>query len=165
MSGTQDITDHLGRVQADSIKTDALVVGPRGTVVGNQWIEVTPTFTAGTLGTGGIKTLRYTVIGKTVHWSLNAQQTATGTCSGGLLLNLPVPARVSLSDCIGAGTLTTSASFVCAVRLVSSTTADFLAVTGGTVAGPQLVGNAATNVNPQSEASWTLIASGTYEAL
>jgi hypothetical protein len=159
-------TANADRLDAKSIRTDALVVGVQGTDANKEWVQVTPTFLNGALGTGGVKTFRYSVIGKTVCWSLNAQQTAVGTCTGTFFLTLPIPARNSLADVIGSAVVVTAgAQFVGSVRLSTSTSADILVVTGGTVAGPVSVGVAAANLDPKLEAAMLIHASGTYEAL
>ncbi len=165
---TNDNQRHFGRVQAEEIDTNSLIVGPRGTDMNAPWTLVTPVFTNFTVGTGGVSRLRYAVIGKTVFWSLAVSQTAAGTCGGNILLNLPVRARFADDDfdkdTVGYGHLNATALFLCMSRLTSSTTMEFTTLTGGTTVGPNGMGNGFAAVNPALEAFWALTVSGSYEA-
>jgi hypothetical protein len=161
---TQTATEHADRLDAKSVRTDSLTIGPGGTDLGLAWNSATPTFTNYTKGTGGTATLRWVVIGKTVHFSLFASQTSAGTCSGTVLLNLPVRARFVNAANVGSGTCNGSATNVCVSRLVSATTIDFLSLTGGSTAGPELVSSVTAAVDPATQASFLLSVNGTYEA-
>lgn len=80
--------DHAGRVQADSITTEALVVGARGTDVAKQWTTYTPTVNVGSVGTGSI-TGRYAIFGKICHYSILLRVIGGTAGSGVYTLSMP----------------------------------------------------------------------------
>jgi hypothetical protein len=155
-------TEHADRLDAKSVRTDSLTIGPSGTDLGLAWSSATPSFTNYTKGAGGTATLRWVVIGKTVHFSMFVSQTSTGTCSGSVLLNLPVRARFVNADNIGSGFCNGAAANIVTAQLASATTASFVAVNNG--AGPLLVSAVTAALDPATQANFQLIANGTYEA-
>lgn len=165
MSITNDNQRHFGRVQAEEIDTNSLIVGPRGTDVNAAWTQMTAVLTGGTLGVNSelANRLRYSVIGKTCYWSLLLRQTTAGTQTDDLTVALPVKAKSTDTfnvEVAGSGQLlTTNGDFVVIAAIVDSTHLYFRIVNSVTVINVIGTGAAALDDN----ADWQLGVGGSYE--
>lgn len=152
-------TNFLGkRVAAGDIQCATLTAGSRGTPGYLAW---TPTLVNFTLGTGSGINGRYSVVGKTVHFTLVLFQTGAGSVtSGDAIVTLPVPARTNSPGVMAHGTLLVGSNrfFVTAVRETASRIS-FFALSNS--AGPTKISDASNGAD--SNATWELSINGTYE--
>jgi hypothetical protein len=157
-------TEHAGRLKADLVNADSLVVGSQGTDAGGAWTQVTATLVGGSLGVNSEREnrMRYMVVGKTCHWSLLLRQTTAGVQSADLQVPLPVRAKSTDTfnlDVAGYGQLlTTNGDFVVIAGIVDSTDAYFRVVNAGTI---NVIGTGTAALD--DNASWQLAVAGCYE--
>jgi hypothetical protein len=155
-------TEHAGRLKADLINTDALVVGPQGTNVGAVWLETTTTLAGGTQGANAIRSVRYTVMGKTctaVYFV--AHNGGAGTASTTLTMTLPFRAR-SVLHVVGSGVLTTtSGNFQLTAFGGTETTFSLFATANGS--GPEQISNSSASASRLTEDEWNAVFQITYE--
>jgi hypothetical protein len=163
---TQDITDRLGRVDAESVRTDTLQVGPRGTVIGGAWQTWTPTFTTGgVVGAGTVVNARYTIIGRTCFFKYTLDQTAAGTAgSNPYLVSLPpgITAVVGVAgEVIGAARVRVATTQHTGTVGLSTTGTTFsLQIGADTVATAPWAGGGIGGLNSND---LTVTCSGTFE--
>ena len=152
-------TQHLGNVQAVSLLTDELTVGPAGTGSG-AWKQTTATLTNGTLGGTPINVMRYQVVGKTCFFTLQLQQATAGVQGGTLLASLPVQANSATQRPIGSGSLQsdTNGDFLVVPTTNNATTMFFR------IANQTLVTSCdATTAAMNNNGVWVLNVAGHYE--
>jgi hypothetical protein len=112
--------EHAGRLKADLINTDALVVGVQGTDAAKEWTAYTPTVNVGSVGTGSI-TGRYAIVGKICHYSI-LLRTIGGTAGSGVYtLSMPpgVTARSGFTGVTGGAYLDSSDGTVAMGTVIS----------------------------------------------
>lgn len=157
-------TEHAGRLKADLINTDALVVGPQGTNAGGEWTQSSVVLVGGSLGAGNANVMRHVVIGKTCICLIALTQVASaGVASGTLELTLPVPSR-TVAHVAGTGLLVTS-SGVFAITAVSNESNPgrlwLYATANGS--GPEVISDASTAGTRVTQNNWLLSLQLTYE--
>jgi hypothetical protein len=158
----EDHNEHVDRLKVGRLEADTLVVGSRGTPIGAPWQQTTTTLSAGTQGTGATNVMRFAVIGKTCHWSLELRHTTgAGTSSGTLVVSLPVRARTNGSIlALGSGYLGTNSngSFLVSAVQNSQSTCFFRIVNQTLVT---VIDN--TTASLANNTIWELSVSGSYE--
>ena len=158
------LTDRKQRLDSESIRTDKLQVGPRGTVLGDAWQTWTPTYSTGAPNAASVIGARYTVVGRLCTFKFTLRQSAAGTQgSGNYLVSLPpgLTAVVgSVSEAIGSATLqVASASHIGTVMVQPGATSFGVFVTNDTVA-PAFW---SSSLGPLNGTDLTLTATATFE--
>ena len=156
MTSRTDIQNHFGRT-----KVESLAIGTNATTIGSEWKQTSSTLTGGSLGGSPINEMRYTVVGKTCHWTLFLSQGTAGVQSASLVAKLPVPARTDNSQFVlGHGHLgtDTNGNFLVIVRQDTQNTC-FFAIANQTI----VTQIDATTGALDNNGVWVLSVAGTYE--
>ena len=132
------LTDRIQRLDSESIRTDKLQVGPRGTVLGDAWQTYTPTITGGTPNAATAVVGRFSIIGRTCVVKFTLRQTVAGTVGSGVY-TVSLPPTVSavfgtFSEAVGSATLAVSGPVHLGVVVLRSASALGVQVMTETVA-------------------------------
>lgn len=137
MSITNDSQRHFGRIEAEEVDAERLVL--EGVPLTTAWSTYTPTYSTGAPNAASTIAGRFKVIGSTCVLKFTLRQSAAGTAgSGNYLVSLPPGIRAvvgSVSEAVGSATLQVGAtSHIGAVMMQPGATSFGIFVSNDTVA-------------------------------